>query len=246
MAFDKQHRIDTDRPYIQSVEGRYGRCYYFRYDEYVGKSVFQYGEFSPDECEYIVKLADEHPGLILDIGANIGCVSQALISSGHDVVAFEPQPAVYELLVKNCPTAVCHNVALGRSEGTTSMPLLDYSKKGNFGGISVGSGGMQVPLRTIDSYGYENVSLIKIDVEGYEEEVLRGAEETIRKCKPRVYLEADRADKLTSLAMYLASIGYRYDRHEPKLFRRDNFFGNTRLAWDRDFISANWDCEPIC
>lgn len=243
---DKQHKIDKYRPHIQSVEGRYGECSYFRNDEYVGKSVFQYGEFSPDECEYIVQLANENPGLVLDIGANIGCVSQALLAAGHSVVAFEPQPAVHELLVMNCPKALCLNVALGASNGTTRMPLLDYSAKGNFGGISVGAGTLNIPMVTLDSYCYENVGLIKIDVEGYEEEVLRGAAETITRCKPRIYLEADRPEKLTSLAMYLASIGYRYSRHEPLLFRPDNYFGNTKRAWSRNYISANWDCECIC
>lgn len=240
---DKQHKIAADRPYIQSVEGRYGRTYYFRFDEYVGKSVFQYGEFSPEECAYIVSKAGT--GLVLDVGANIGCVSQALLASGSSVVAFEPQPAIYELLVLNAPTAVCHNIGLGSKAGKAYMPKVDYSKRGNFGGLGIGSGTLEVSVQTLDSFAFENVSLIKIDVEGYEEEVLRGAVETIARCKPTIYLEADRYEKLTSLANFLASIGYRYEQHNPPLFSKENYFNNPKLIWDKNYISANWICTPI-
>jgi len=243
---NKQHVIEKDRPYIQSVVGKYGRTYYFRSDEYVGKSVFQYGEFSPEECEYIVSLAKNRPGeLCLDIGANIGCISQALLDAGCSVEAFEPQPAVFELLVKNTPGATCHNIALGSTAGTAKMPLVDYSKKGNFGGLGIGSGNLEVEVRTLDSFEYTNVGLIKLDVEGFEEEVLRGAVETIARCKPIIYLEADRVEKLTSLAMFLSSIGYRYSRHEPPLFSKNNYFNNTNMCWDRPYASFNWDCRYI-
>lgn len=244
---DKQHQIEQDRPYIQSVMGRYGRTYYFRHDEYVGKSVFQMGEFSPEECAYIVKLASERPDeLVLDIGANIGCISQALVTAGCSVEAFEPQPAVFELLEKNVPSVKCHNIALGSAPGKAQMPLVDYSKKGNFGGLGINMGhGLQVDVRTLDSFEYTNVGLIKIDVEGYEEEVLRGAVETIARCKPIIYLEADRAEKLTALADFLASIGYAYVRHDPPLFSPENYFGNPVRPWGVNYISMNWVCRYI-
>lgn len=245
---DKQHQIEADRPYIQSVMGKYGRTHYFRNDEYVGRSVFKLGEFSPEECAYIVSLANLRPGeLVLDIGANIGCISQALIAAGAEVEAFEPQPAVFELLEKNCPSIIKHNIALGSRPGTAQMPKVDYSKKGNFGGLGIGQGhGLRVELRTLDSFEYQNVGVIKLDVEGYEEEVLRGAVETIARCKPIIYLEADRREKLSSLAMFLSSIGYSYVRHEPPLFSPENYFGEPVRPWNVNYISANWVCRPIC
>lgn len=244
---DKQHLIEADAPHIQSVMGRYGRTYYFRHDEYVGRSVFQMGEFSPEECAYIVDLANSRPGeLVLDIGANIGCVSQALIHAGCNVEAFEPQPEVFKLLERNCPSIKCHNTALGIREGTAQMPLVDYSKRGNFGGLGIGGGhGLRVNVVPLDSFNYDNVGLIKLDVEGYEELVLRGAVETIRRCKPIIYLEADRGEKLTSLAAFLASIGYAYTMHQPPLYCVDNYFGNLVRPWDRNYVSMNWVCRYI-
>lgn len=48
----------------------------------------------------------------------------------------------------------------------------------------------KVPIRTLDSYELEDVGLIKIDVEGMEPEVLRGAIDTIHRCHPRIFAEA--------------------------------------------------------
>jgi len=170
-TLNKQLVTEVDRPHIQSVVGKYGRTYYFRHDEFVGKSIFEYGEFSPEECAFIVGLANERPGeLVLDVGANLGAISQALVANGSKVEAFEPQPEIFALLEKNCPSIECHNVALGNHAGTAQMPRVDYSKKGNFGGLGIGMGhGLQIQMLTLDSLEYNNVGLIKIDVEGFEE-----------------------------------------------------------------------------
>lgn len=89
---------------IREVNGKYGPVKFFGKDEYVGKSLYNYGEFSPIETARIVGLAGD--GVVLDIGANIGCISQALIVAGKTVQAFEPQPAVYDLLKWNCAHAL--------------------------------------------------------------------------------------------------------------------------------------------
>ena len=235
-----------DKSYVQLVNGRYGPCYTFRRDEYLGRSVFSYGEYNKDECEHIVRLANEKKGLVLDIGANIGNISQALISAGHYVIAFEPQPEVFELLKLNCPGARTYNVGLGSLNTIMQIPKLDYSKRGNYGAISIGTGiGLDVEVKTLDSFNFENVSLIKIDVEGFEEEVLLGGELTILNSKPIIYLEADRLEKLPSLAKKLNSMGYKYTPHNPPLFNPDNFFKNRTNIWRKDFYSLNWECRPV-
>ncbi|QWD10192.1 FkbM family methyltransferase [Polynucleobacter paneuropaeus] len=234
-----------DKPYVQLVNGRYGPCYVFKGDWYLGGSVISYGEYNKDECEHIVQLANEKKGLVIDIGANIGNISQALISAGHQVVAFEPQPEVFELLKLNCPEATLHNVGLGSSNITMKMPKMDYSQKNNYGGVSLSLGGeLDVEVKTLDSFNFENVSLIKIDVEGFELQVLLGGTKTIANSKPIIYLEADRPDKLTSIAKKLEALGYTYTPHHPPLFNPDNFFKNTRNIWERHIVSDNWECRP--
>lgn len=232
---------------LQTINGRYGPCTFIRGDEYLGRSVFSYGEYNKEECEHIVGLALERGGLILDIGANIGNVSQALVHAGFEVRAFEPQPAIFNCLTKNINPEWCYNIGLGDYESDMFMPAADYSRKGNFGGMSIGgSSGITVKVKTLDSFNFENVGVMKIDVEGFEEKVLRGAIETIKRCKPIIYLEADRPEKITSLKLFLHSLGYTdIKEHNPPLFSKDNFFKNQKNIWGKNYVSLNWECRYV-
>jgi len=229
---------------IREVNGRWGLCKYFAKDEYVGRSMHYYGEYNPDETEKILELAT---GRCLDIGANIGCISQALVASGFKVEAFEPQPEVYKLLRANV-RANTHCVALGSVEGTAEMPKVHYSERGNFGGLGCGFrsiyGSYLVPVKTLDSYEFSDVGFIKLDVEGFEREVLLGGRETIRKYKPVLYIEDDRVERSKALREMIAELGYKFVEHKPALYREQNFFGLQRNVWDQNYASHNLICTP--
>lgn len=238
----------STKPYVATVDGRWGKCSFFDKDVYIGRSMANYGECFPDESEFLVMLAGKagKDKLMLDIGANIGVISQALEYSGFTVEAFEPQPEVFELLRENIK-GKAHNTALGAKAGELAMPNLDYSQANNFGGISVNTasksrGAIKVPVATLDSFNYQNVGLIKIDVEGFEEEVLKGAVETIKRCSPIMYIEDDRVEKSASLHKFLAELGYRFEMHSPPLYRAKNFFNKQENIWDRNYVSKNLVC----
>lgn len=232
----------------KSVEGRWGTCKFLAKDEYVGRSMYYYGEYNPDETEKILGLAS---GVCLDIGANIGVISQALLANGFRVMAFEPQPELFEILNENCRAVggefVTFNTALGSAPGEAKMPKVQYSAKGNFGGLGIGDksiyGDITVPVATIDSYHFPNVGFIKIDVEGFELEVLKGAVDTITRCRPILYIEDDRRDKSFALREYVRSIGYDIEEHKPALYREENFFGLKRNIWDKNYASHNLICS---
>ena len=106
------------------------------------------------------------------------------------VYAFEPQRKIYRELVKNIELNQLQNVvplrfAVGAEPGVIEM----VSVAGRDGLARVGQGGEEAELRTIDSFGFKNVSLIKIDVEEYEGHVLTGALETIRTWHPVIVVE---------------------------------------------------------
>jgi hypothetical protein len=96
-----------------------------------------------------------------------------------------------------------------------------------------------------DSYKHNNVSLIKIDVEGFEEQVLLGAQETIARSTPIIYLEADRVEKLAGLDDIPKAVGYAHTSHNPPLFNPDNFLNNPANIWEKNYASMNWECRPI-
>ena len=161
----------------KTVAGRWGPCTFIGRDEYIGRSIYNYGEYNPDETEMLISLAKDR---CLDIGANIGCISQALLRAGFRVDAFEPQPEMYAMLVENTSAGKdrvsTYCTAVGSTGGMALMPKVQYSKKGNFGGLAIGDksiyGSIEVPVITIDEFNYDDVGLMKIDVEGYEREVL--------------------------------------------------------------------------
>jgi FkbM family methyltransferase len=237
----------------RTIEGRWGKVSYFLKDEYVGKSIHNYGEYNPEETEKIISLAGS--GLCLDIGANIGCITQALMQSDKDVVAFEPQPEVFKLLQENMSFSEkklkCRaiNAAVGDKVGEVEMPKVYYSAKGNFGGLGIGMTGVygtyKVPCVTIDSYGFSNVSFMKIDVEGYETEVLEGATETILKYRPVLYIEDDRIENRSKLRKKISDLGYTYEMHQPPLYRSDNFLSKALNVWaPMNYASHNLICRP--
>ena len=230
------------------VEGRWGPCKILLKDEYVGRSVFYYGEYNPSETEMILGLAK---GICLDIGANIGCISQALAFSGHTVIAFEPQPEIFALLDENTrgyhTPVKTYNCAVGSSAGVATMPKVHYSSKGNFGGLGIGDksiyGNIEVPVITIDSLGID-CGFMKIDVEGYEIEVLRGAMETILRCRPVLYIEDDRPNNSQTLRSLIKSLDYTIEEHKPPLFSQPNFFGLGKNVWNKNYASHNIICRP--
>jgi FkbM family methyltransferase len=230
---------------LRTVNGRWGTATYFSKDEYVGRSLHNYGEYNPDETEMILSLANR---TCLDIGANIGVIAQALEYSGFHTIAFEPQTEVFNVLSKNFGGEK-HNCAVGSEQGTVIMPKMHYSEKGNFGGISVNTrshlGMYKVPMVSIDYMVNDlDIGFMKIDVEGFELEVLKGAVQTIERCKPILYVEDDRMEKSRALREFIKKLGYSIEEHKPTLYREDNFFGLKKNVWDRNYASHNIICKP--
>lgn len=134
----------------------------------------------------------------LDIGANIGTTASLLSQYFETVHAFEPAYDLFAALSRNLaryPHARAHQCAIGEALG--EVYLTQYIKHGQLSHVS---GGTQlenakwrrvgpIPLRTIDSFGFANVSFIKIDVEGFEGPAVRGAVETIKRCRPAIMVE---------------------------------------------------------
>ena len=129
----------------------------------------------------------------LDIGAHIGTHTLALaraVGARGRVYAFEPQRKVYRELVRNLALNRIENVVpLRFAVGNETRVVEMNPGVGPDGAIGVGHGGDRAELRPIDSFPFANVSLIKIDVEGFELEVLRGAARTIKRWRPVIVTE---------------------------------------------------------
>ena len=137
---------------------------------------------------------------IVDIGANNGNFAvdfSHLVGDTGKVHCFEPQRIIYYQLCANIflnglDNVYCHNVAIGDGfDGYVNIATPNYHDKGNvnFGDVRVSKSGDVIQQRSLDSYEFQNIAFIKIDVQGYESFVIDGAEETIKKHRPYLFVE---------------------------------------------------------
>lgn len=221
---------------------------FLRGDVYIGRSLETYGEFS--EIEVGVLLSLIRPGdVVVDAGANIGALTVPLarkVGRGGRVFAFEPQRTIYHLLCGNLALneleqVEAHRAALGERSGSIGLPSLGYRASTNYGGLSIETAAEQTeqaPLLRLDDMQLSRLRLLKADVEGSENALIAGASDTIRRCRPVLWVENDRRDKSPELIARLQSLGYRLWWHIAPLYNPRNFRGNPRNVIG-DFVSIN-------
>lgn len=174
-------------------------------------------------------------GVVVDVGANIGhftlVAAKAVGSEGH-VYAFEPVPALFAELAENVHINGLDNTtlvqaALGETEAVANL----YTHRRNPGGHSLSESNvsdgigeiLSVETRTLDQFARERldgrpVRLIKIDVEGSEGAVIKGAQEVLREHRPVLVFEfwpyglTNCGHDPKAMLEGLAAIGYRF-RH---------------------------------
>ena len=156
---------------------------------------------------------------------------------GH-VIAFEPQHILFQNLCANLALNGLTNVrtinaAVGRESGSITLPKIEYDKPGMFGAHSIerASTGEEVQLLALDQYLRTNrCRLMKIDLEGMEEQVILDARTFIKQHKPILYVENDRKEKSPSLIRTLLDMDYRLYWHLPTLTRDDIFSTPPRIS----------------
>lgn len=150
------------------------------------------------ELAHLLNLLAPDDAVFLDVGANNGHFSIYLSTrpgfKGH-VHAFEPIPGTFAALramvdaLRCGDTVTCYQAAASDSVGTANMDLGGHA---GLASIKEGSveNGIAVPTLTLDSLSLPRVDFIKVDVEGHEINVLKGADQLINSHKPYVFLES--------------------------------------------------------
>jgi len=129
--------------------------------------------------------------VVITAGANCGMYTRHFANLFDVVYAFEPDPLNFHCMVNNTQfdNVVKIQAGLGSRAG---FALIDRPTMLNVGchRIVPNKDGI-IPVMTIDQFGFEDVDLLQLDVEGFEREVLLGAKETILKTRPVVSVERD-------------------------------------------------------
>jgi FkbM family methyltransferase len=241
-------------PQSKIYQTRHGPMLALTGDLYITRSLEVYGEYGAAEWALLAQMVK--PGMtVVEVGANIGTHSVPLARNCFPgpLYLFEPQQRVFQVLCANLAlndikNAVAYPEAGSDEPGFVVVPPLDYGAAFNFGGVSVlpnepGTRGLRVRATPLDSLNLAACHVLKIDVEGFEAQVLRGAAQTIRKHRPLLYVENDRVEHQQELISMIAEMGYRLYWHAPPLFTADNFNGCAENVFGR-IVSVNMLCLP--
>jgi FkbM family methyltransferase len=137
---------------------------------------------------------------ILDIGANIGNNSLFFLKflECQKVHSFEPFEENINILRKNTreygDKSIIYDIALSNIEGTLPLYNSDHGNNGGYSLHSYSNGSSflvknSVNVKKLDSFNLNNITMIKIDVENHENEVLDGARNTILRNRPIIFIE---------------------------------------------------------
>lgn len=183
-------------------------------------------------------------GTIVDGGANVGTFTIAMartFHNSHRIVSFEVQRPLFHLIcgslaLNGLDCVLVHNLALGERMDVIEIPIPDYASDTNLGALSLDpevrrvrrESGIdwatdrpearmgQASMVRLDDFGIDDLCLLKLDVEGMELPVLKGAVETLtRSAHPPIlfelwdvgYLPGIR-DAQEALLSYLDGLGY--------------------------------------
>lgn len=141
----------------------------------------------------------ERRGTAVDGGAHVGSWTLEMTRRFDTVWAFEPHPETFECLEANAAewreenpgraVVIClHKCALGAESGRMGMADDTKYAGGNTGGRHLKGTGT-IAVRPLDVYRLNDLDFFKLDVEGFEFFALKGAEETIKRCRPVVMIE---------------------------------------------------------
>jgi len=189
-----------------------------------------YFDLEADSSKPLLRHIPVEDGIVLDIGANIGqtalWIANCLKKKNVKIIAFEPYPSTYAKLERNVSlnkfSIRLENMALGNKDDKIVMVQECSTNSGGASAYNPNMNSLCHPVEVVqtrlDTYlanSNDRVTLIKIDVEGYECQVLQGAEETIKRHRPTLFVELADAHlkrqgySASALVDLIKSFGYR-------------------------------------
>lgn len=138
---------------------------------------------------------------VIDVGGNRGVYAYRLWQLGATVEVFEPNPVCHRVLqawAADKPEITIHSTALSSQSGAGTLHIpfdargIEHDASATIEGMGFAqSRPVPVALRTLDSFGFSEVRLIKIDVEGHEYGVIAGAAATLASSRPALLVEIE-------------------------------------------------------
>lgn len=157
-------------------------------------------------------------GTYIDGGANIG--NHSVFFNHHcpseKIYSIEIHPEIYNTLVTNINNNSCNKcipINIGLNDCEKNVKLSDLCNT-NIGMTHIISEDGNIPVKKLDDIipEDENITLIKLDIEGYEKNALIGAEQIIKRCKPIIIAEMSNSELYKEFDYEIAKYGYYCDK----------------------------------
>jgi len=237
--------------HIGEVKAKHGVFSFCHFDEYVGLSLREYGEFSEIELSLMSKFIMKDD-VVFDIGSNIGAFTVPFakkVGELGQVFAFEPQKVIYELLQDNVnknklKNVKVYNVGMGKKKEELELNEIDYSKVGNFGGVSfkvdsssftknIKNKKYKVKIINLDEFmEIEKCNFMKIDVEFMELDILTGGKKFLKKFRPILWIE-NHEFYPNKINKFLLENDYNAYWAYSNIFNESNYFINDHNYFDK-------------
>ena len=173
------------------------------------------GEYQKKQRDALFEYMEERRPIeyIADVGAHVGLWSRPMMRRANTkyIWAFEPNNLVRECYVLNMggfDNYSIYPVALGH-KNMKGFLNVETDNSGNTNVHPTRSGNTEI--RTLDSFNFEHLDYIKVDVEGFEYNFLQGAVDTLNRCRPFVHLEMKSKNMRNSkddFYRFMKNIGY--------------------------------------
>ena len=170
------------------------------FDENIEKVIYERGVYEQGTV-HVIRNILEQGDYFVDVGANIGFLSlvgAATVGKQGEVIAFEPVPSTFEILVENKDLNEFSQLqtepfALGNATGKQIIYQEDKNRGGASIAIERSELGTEIEVKRLDDLVLPKaIKLLKVDVEGFELEVLKGGEELIKRDQPAIIVEFSR------------------------------------------------------
>jgi FkbM family methyltransferase len=197
----------------------------FPKDNAITSSIIEGWQYESYMFEFLYKNHIKTNGKdIIDVGGNNGNFAidfAHMVGDNGKVHSFEPQRLIYyqlcgNVFINGLDNVYCHNLAIGSCVDSVFIETPNYFEKGyvNFGNVKIGKTGERVVQVPLDQFEFNDVVFIKIDVQGYELNVINGAINTINKHRPYLFVEfeddllQDAGSSEKELQAKIESLGY--------------------------------------
>ncbi len=257
-------------------DSRRGPLAHFTADECIGVSLHRYGEWGEDELALLKPYISDGATVVdagANVGTHTLGFARFVGPKGK-VIAIEGQPETFGLLSHNLVSnnvterVKAFNVLIGSRMGLVPVSAIPPAVQHNVGARNfreevrfsrlrrilavlrpqtTGKGPVvHLPLVTLDSLKLKRCDLIKIDVEGMELDVIKGARKTLKAFKPVVYFEYTTRKEwlLAGIFKIMKPLGYRFFWHIANPYNAANIKGDTHNIFGGSVEVNVFACPP--